>query len=167
VRRAGKAFAILLTIVALISAAPFVWHRWWMPPVASQHALVLDAQLSWTLIDVGVVFLVAQLALAAFVWKFRAHDNPRTKNFLGGTRVALIVAIAFIGLELFSAGTLGRRAWASMYSTSINNDTVVVEAMGQQFAFYFRYPGEDGKFGPIHVDKIDPSIANYFGLDRA
>jgi cytochrome c oxidase subunit II len=167
VRRAGQAFGILLAIVALTSAAPFVWHRWWMPPGTSQHAPVLDAQLSWTLVDVGVVFLVAQLALAVIVWKFRAHGNPQTKTFPGGSRVALIVAIAFIGLELFSAGTLGRRAWASMYSTSTFSDAVAVEAMGQQFAFYFRYPGEDGKFGPIHVDKIDPSITNYFGLERA
>jgi heme/copper-type cytochrome/quinol oxidase subunit 2 len=98
VRHAGKSFAILLAIVALASAAPFVWHRWWMPAAASQHAPVLNAQLNWTLVDVGVVFLVAQLALAAFVWKFRAHGNPQTKTFLNGTRVALIVAVAFIGL---------------------------------------------------------------------
>jgi cytochrome c oxidase subunit II len=39
--------------------------------------------------------------------------------------------------------------------------------MGQQFAYYFRYPGADGKFGPVHTDKIDASIGNYFGLDRA
>lgn len=78
----------------------------------------------------------------------------------------MIVGVVFIGLELFSAGTLGRNAWAAMYDTPVSPETIRVQAMGQQFAFYFRYPGRDGKFGPIHTDKIDPSIANYFGLDR-
>jgi cytochrome c oxidase subunit 2 len=165
VRHAGKVFALLLAILAVTSAALFLARRW-IPAAASLHAPVLDAQLHWTLIDIGIIFLTAQLALAAFVWKFHARANQQTRSFPSGTRVAIIVAVAFIGLELFSAGTLGRRAWASMYGGSEGADAVTVEAMGQQFAFYFRYPGEDGKFGPIHVDKIDPSIANYFGLDR-
>ncbi len=34
-----------------------------------------------------------------------------------------------------------------------------------QFAFYFRYPGPDGKFGPIHPDHISEGNQNFFGLD--
>jgi cytochrome c oxidase subunit 2 len=44
---------------------------------------------------------------------------------------------------------------------------VQVQAQAGQFAFYFRYPGIDGKFGPLHPDKIDEGNANYFGLDPA
>ena len=41
-----------------------------------------------------------------------------------------------------------------------------IEVWGQQFAWYFRYPGPDGKFGPTHVDKVNDATANYLGLDR-
>jgi cytochrome c oxidase subunit II len=35
-----------------------------------------------------------------------------------------------------------------------------------QFAFYFRYPGPDGKFGPLHPSLINESNENFFGLDQ-
>ena len=162
----GRLFSVALATVALASVALFV-VRHWMPAAAAQHAPILDSQLHWTLVDAGVIFLIAQLALAAFVWKFRARPQQKTKAFPAGVQIAVIIAVVFIAIELFSAATLGRRAWASMYDGSTSEETVRVEAMSQQFAYYFRYPGADGKFGPVHIGKIDASIGNYFGLDRA
>jgi cytochrome c oxidase subunit II len=163
-RYTGKAFAGVVAVVAFGSLALFL-ARAWMPFAASAHAPMLDRQLHWTLIDAGVIFLISQLALAAFVWRFRDREK-KTKTMPHGIATAVIVSVVFIALELFSAATLGRKAWASMYESATPADAVSVEAMGQQFAFYFRYPGSDGKFGPIHVEKIDPSTGNYFGLDR-
>jgi cytochrome c oxidase subunit 2 len=40
-----------------------------------------------------------------------------------------------------------------------------VEVQAGQFAFYFRYPGPDGKFGPIHPDMISEANQNFYGLD--
>jgi cytochrome c oxidase subunit II len=161
----GKIFAAALAIITVASFALFL-SRAWMPSAGSAHAPVLDKQLHWTLIDAGVIFLIAQLLLAAFVWKFRASADRKTRSIPHGISTAVIVSLVFIGIELFSAATLGRQAWASMYESSIPPDAISVEAMGQQFAFYFRYPGADGRFGPIHLEKIDPSTGNYFGLDR-
>ena len=163
----GKIFALLLAGITIISAELFASHRWWMPPAASEHAPVLDAQFNWTLINTGIAFILAQILLAAFVWKFRVQDARRPRTYGNGVSMAIVVAVVFISLELFGAATLGRRAWAGMYSTNPSRDVIRVQAMGQQFAFYFRYPGPDGQFGPIHVNKIDPSVANYFGLDPA
>ena len=134
-----------------------------MPAAASSNAPDLDRLIVRAMIDVGVAFLLAQLLLATLIWKSRGNSTssrwPRT------ARIAVIVSVIFISLELFSAATLGRRAWGSMFSTASNVDAVKAQVMGQQFAYYFRYPGRDRQFGPIHVDKIDPSIGNYFGLD--
>lgn len=161
----GKFFSAALGVIALASVALFL-SRHWIPSPAAKHAPVLDAQLHWTLIDAGVIFLIAQFVLAALVWKFRVRPERKTKTFPAGVWIAIIIAVVFIGVELFSAATLGKRAWASMYDGSAPN-SLQVEAMGQQFAYYFRYPGADGKFGPVHTEKIDASIGNYFGLDRA
>ena len=160
----GKFFSLVLALIALASAALFL-SRHWMPSPAAKHAPIVDSQLHRTLADVGVIFLIAQFALAAFAWSYRARPERKTKTFPAGVQIAIVIAAIFIGIELFSAATLGRRAWASMYDESTSN-SVQIEAMGQQFAYYFRYPGADGKFGPMHTDKIDASIGNYFGLDR-
>ncbi len=40
-----------------------------------------------------------------------------------------------------------------------------VQVQSGQFAFYFRYPGPDGKFGPTHPDLINEANQNIFGLD--
>lgn len=162
----GKVFGVLLATLAVASVALFVSHVWWMPAPASLHAPVLDAQFRWTLIDVGVVFAVAQLALAGFVWRFRADGRSARSKFPNAVPIAIGVSVVFIAVELVSAGTLGWNAWASMYSVPADGDLIRVEATGQQFSFYFRYPGADGKFGPVHPQKIDPSLGNYFGLDR-
>ena len=174
----GKLFALLLAAITVVSAALFASRIWWFPPASSEHASRLDAQFQWTLIDCSSAFVAAQLLLAAVVWMFGARQirtrstatdsvaGPRAKGKHLGARGAIIIAAVFIAVELFSAATLGRSAWASMYWTQASADAVRVQAMGQQFAFYFRYPGPDGKFGPIHVEKIDATVGNYFGLDR-
>ena len=162
----GKTFAVLLATIALASIALFL-SRQWMPAGASRHAYLLDKQFHWSLSDSAIVFIVAQLVLAVFVWQSRNRSGNSVKTFPHGVPIAVVFSVIFIGVELFSAATLGRSAWAAMYDTPVTTQTIRVQAMGQQFAFYFRYSGPDGKFGPVHVDKIDPSIANYFGLDRA
>jgi cytochrome c oxidase subunit II len=165
VRSMGKLFSAVLAVIALASVGLFL-SRHWMPSPAAKHAPILDSQLHWTLTDAGVIFLTAQFILAVFVWKFRTRPDRKTKTFPAGVQIAVVIAVVFIGIELFSAATLGRHAWASMYDGS-SSDSIQIEVMGQQFAYYFRYPGADGKFGPVHTDKIDASIGNYFGLDRA
>lgn len=161
----GKFFSLVLAVIALATVGLFLSHHW-MPAAAAQHAAILDSQLHWALIDAGLIFLVAQFALASFVLKFGVRPERRAQPLPAGVRIAIVVGVLFIGVELFSAATVGRRAWADMYDGSKVGQPVQVEAMGQQFAYYFRYPGADGKFAPIHPDKIDPSIGNYFGLDR-
>ena len=135
-----------------------------MPPPAASHAPALDRLILWALIDLGVAFVLAHLLLALLLWKFHARSTQT--HLTGAARIAVIVSVLFISLELFSAATLGRSAWGSMFSESSGSHVVKAQVMGQQFAYYFRYPGADGKFGPIHVDKIDASVGNYFGLDR-
>ena len=160
----GKIFAVLLVCISLTFVGLVVSRQWWMPPPAASHAPALDRLILWALIDVGVAFMLAHLLLALLLWKFHARSTQT--HLTGAARIAVIVSVLFISLELFSAATLGRSAWGSMFSESSGSHVVKAQVMGQQFAYYFRYPGADGKFGPIHVDKIDASVGNYFGLDR-
>src|SRR6266496_4039243 len=65
----GKLFAVVVAIIALVSAAIFALHIWWLPADISAHGPRIDRQLGETMISSGILFVLAQLALAAFVWQ--------------------------------------------------------------------------------------------------
>jgi cytochrome c oxidase subunit 2 len=160
----GKAFSVVLIAVALLSVALF-YRFGAMPPLASNEGGAIDAQFRNTWQGAAVIFLIAQLALAAFIWK-SSSARQGASRFPGGSTVTILLAVGFVAFELVSAGTLGRNAWAALYPRELAPEALRVQALGVQFAFYFRYPGADGKFGPIHVKAIDDSTGNHFGIDR-
>jgi cytochrome c oxidase subunit II len=76
-------------------------------------------------------------------------------------------AIVIVGAEVLVLTLVGSKVWASIYMTPPEAGSVQIDVQAEQFAYYFRYPGADGQFGPTHPDKIDEANENYFGLDPA
>jgi cytochrome c oxidase subunit 2 len=76
----------------------------------------------------------------------------------------VLTAILFIGLNL-----MGSRVWASQRFDPAGPNAVKVEITGMQFAWYFRYPGNDGTFGKTSVKLMDPSAGGEaaVGLDTS
>lgn len=171
----GKVFAVIVVVIALGSAIPIVTGHWFgsaiqltPPEDISAHGHAIDEQLSETMIEAGLSFLAAQAVLAFFVWKFSGRSaNAEIKTFPGGARWLVIAALALVGTEMLALGVLGQNAWATVYFRPPHPDALQVQAQAGQFAFYFRYPGADGKFGGLHPDKIDEGNSNFFGLDPA
>jgi cytochrome c oxidase subunit II len=164
----GKIFAVVLVVIALASAYPIVTHKYVPPEDISTHGHQIDEQLSDTMAEAGISFLLAQFVLAFFVWKFAERkDGAKLTNFPGGATVMVAAAFILVGTEVLALGVFGQKAWANVYFTSPRPDALQIQAQAGQFAFYFRYPGADGKFGAIHPDKIDEGNQNFFGLDPA
>jgi cytochrome c oxidase subunit II len=164
----GKLLALVLVIVAVASAYPIVAHMFVPPEDISTHGHAIDEQLKDTMWEAGISFVAAQLVLAFFVWSFtgRKAGSP-LKNFPGGARAMVIAAFVLVGTEILALGILGQKAWANVYFTPSSPTALQIQAQAEQFAYYFRYPGPDGKFGAIHPDKIDEGNQNFFGLDPA
>lgn len=164
----GKLFAVILTLIALLSAYPIVAHKFVQPEDISTHGHAIDEQLSDTMAEAGFAFLGAQLLLAFFVWKFSSRkEGAKVSNLPGGATLMVVTAFIFVGTEVLALGVLGQKAWADVYFTPPKPDALRIQVQAGQFAFYFRYPGPDGKFGALHPDKIDEGNQNYFGLDPA
>src|SRR6266849_3660903 len=163
----GKFFAIMIVIIALASAVPIVRHTWAPPQNISVHGSAIDDQMSETMVEAGFSFLAAQFVLAVLVWKFssRPRDAKVTK-FPGGAKGLVIAALILVGSEILALGILGQKAWASVYFTPPAANAIPVQVQAGQFAFYFRYPGPDGKFGPLHPTLINEANENFFGLDQ-
>ncbi|HTP69016.1 MAG TPA: hypothetical protein VMJ35_08945 [Dongiaceae bacterium] len=164
----GKALAVVLVLIAVLSAYPIVMHMFVLPEDISTHGHAIDEQIHDTMLEAGLSFVAAQIVLAIFVWGFtnRKAGSP-LKNFPGGAKVAVIAAFVLVGTEVLALGVMGQKAWAQVYFTPPRPDAIQIQAQAEQFAFYFRYAGPDGKFGTIHPDKIDEGNQNYFGLDPA
>ena len=55
----GKLFGVVVTLIALASAAIFALHVWWLPPDISTHGARIDRQLNETMVVAGVLFVLA------------------------------------------------------------------------------------------------------------
>jgi cytochrome c oxidase subunit 2 len=158
--------AAIVTLITLVSVGLFWARAGWLPVDISAHGPAMDHQIILTLIITGVIFVLAQLGLALFIWKYRERGDGRKAIYsTGNNRLEVlwttVAAVVFIGLNL-----LGYRVWARMYFTGPQPGAMQIDVQGQQFAWYFRYPGPDGEFGPTHVNLVDNATGNPFGLDR-
>jgi cytochrome c oxidase subunit II len=162
----GKFFAVVLVIIALASAYPILKNQYPLPEDISTHGHQIDEQLHSTMVEAGIAFIGAQLILAFFLWSFTGR-KPGTplKNLPGGARALVIFAFVIVGIEVLALEVVGQKAWASVYFEAPKADALQVQVQAEQFAFYFRYAGPDGKFGQLHPEKIDEGNQNYFGLD--
>jgi len=152
----AKFFAVTIIVIAIASAIPIVRHTWPAPEDISLHGHLIDEQMSETMAEAGISFLAAQFVLAIFIWKF--SDRPKDAKigkFPGGAKGLVIAAFLLVGTEVLALGVFGTRAWASVYFTPPSADSLPIQVQAGQFAFYFRYPGADGKFGPLHANLIN------------
>jgi cytochrome c oxidase subunit 2 len=163
----GKLFAVVMALITLVSAYFVIRHTWWMPVDISVHGPGVDRQLEETMLGTGVLFILSQLLLAAFVF-FADKKGPRKiKRFPGGPVPLVLSAIILVGIEILTLTFVGSKVWASIYFTPPDPNSLRVDLQAEQFAFWFRYAGPDGQFGTIHPDKISDGNGNYYGLDPA
>jgi cytochrome c oxidase subunit 2 len=161
---------VLLCVIWLITFAStyfFIAKTWWLPTGASAAAAAIDHQFAFTFVIMGVVFLAAQLSLGLIVYLYRDQGDSRKAVYSHGNTTLEIVwttltAILFIGLNL-----MGSPTWASERFRPAVPDATRVEVTGMQFAWYFRYPGADGKFGATKPELEDASAGGEgaLGLD--
>ncbi len=162
----GKLVAVTLVLITIASAVPILAHIWVPPADISTHGHLIDEQMADTRAEAGICFVAAQLLLAVFIWMF-SNRGPQDKirNFPGGAKALVTAAFLLVGTEVLALGFFGTKAWADIYFKPAAADSLPIQVQAGQFAFYFRYPGPDGKFGPLHPDKINEANQNIFGLD--
>lgn len=160
------AIALVISLITVVTCGLFVFHPWWFPTPISTLAPAIDRQFTLTFIVCGFLFALAQLTLGFFAWRYRDRRRNAQVTFSRGCRgieIAWAVAVALLFLGL---GWRGYHIWALAPFQGPAPGALRVEVWGEQFAWYFRYPGPDGRFGPIHPGRMDDSMGNYLGLDR-
>ena len=164
----GKLFAAIVAVITLVSAAVFMSRIWWLPTDISVLGAGIDNQLGETMVASGVLFVVSQLVLAGFVWQYGDTGVARPiKIFPGGAMPMVAGATLLVSAEILVLTLVGTKVWGGIFLSPPDPSSLQVDVQAEQFAFYFRYPGPDGKFGVAHPELIDPGSGNFFGLDPA
>lgn len=162
----AKFFAVTIILIAIGSAIPIVRGTWTQPVDISTHGYEIDKQYHETMWEAGVAFLAAQIILAIFIWKFsNRSEDAEIRRLPGGATGLVLAAVLLVGTEVLALGVFGMNAWGKVYFAPPGPSAMPIQVQAGQFAFYFRYPGPDGTFGPLHPDKINEANENFFGLD--
>jgi cytochrome c oxidase subunit 2 len=160
-------FGLIVTLIALVTSYIFAAKIWWFPAPITESGGWYDSQFHLTLIICGVAFVAAQLWIAYSLIRFRGRGGRAAYidgHGKAGKLITIGVAIVFLAIDVGTELT-GERIWAAAHFDPASAQAIQVEAMAQQFAWNFRYPGPDGKFGRTKPELMKESLGNPLGLD--
>jgi len=136
----------------------FAHARWWLPQNAALHGHALDHQLLLNLwIALALLTLAHMLLFAGLLLRGTSHT---TKSF-GWKLVPLLALTALFVWLTVSAEKL----WEDARYAGADPSAMQVEVTGEQFAWYFRYPGTDATFGETRAALVDAGAGNPLGID--
>ena len=153
------AAAIGLLLVLVGTVLFHIYSPWWWTPIASNWGS-MDDTILLTFWITGGVFVAVTIFMIYCVVRFRhvegrkaayEPENKKLEWWLSGLTAAGVVAMLAPGLVIWND-----------YVT-VPEDATQFEAVGQQWSWSFRLPGNDGEFGTVNVRNI--SADNPFGMN--
>jgi cytochrome c oxidase subunit 2 len=151
----GRALAVIIWILTLLSVILFVSKKWWFPEAISAHAPALDRQFMITIVIVGIAFTAAQIGLGWMVWKYRETGDGSRATYTHGSNKLEVLWTVVTAVIFISLAVMGQSVWASLRLHEAPAGSYTVEVVAQQFAWNFHYPGKDGLFGRSDPTLID------------
>ena len=153
------AIALILLVIGTV-----LFHflsPWWFTPIASNWTMV-DETVNVTFWVTGIVFVAVNLFLAYAVIRYRhrkgsgqkAHYEPENRKLEWGLTIVTSVGIAAMLAP-------GLAVWANF--VTVPPEASVVEVLGQQWNWNYRFPGADGALGKTEARLIDGD--NPFGMN--
>ena len=152
-------FAVVLILLVVGSILFHLLSPWTFTELASNWHMV-DVTVDITLYVTGLVFVAVNLFMAYCVIKFRYKkgaratyepENKKLESWLTGLTAVGVAAMLTPGLFV----------WADF--VDVPEEAHIVEAVGQQWHWSYRMPGEDGKLGEVDAERI--TADNPFGMD--
>lgn len=150
---------LLLVIATLIFHFVSPLYGWWFTDIASNWDMI-DTTVDITFAVTGVVFVAINLFLVYCLVNFRhrkglkAAYDPENKKLETWLTVVTSIGVA----AMLAPGLV---VWGQF--VNVPDDAADVEAIGQQWNWSFRFPGEDGALG--NVDVRHTSVDNPMGMD--
>ncbi len=116
-----------------------------LPEQASTYAPKIDGMFHLIMWITGVVFVIVEAILLYFLWRYRHREGQPAHYTHGNNRLEVVWTIV-PALICVMLALLSRRIWDEI-KEEMPHDALQIQVTGEQFAWNFRYPGADGKFG--------------------
>jgi cytochrome c oxidase subunit 2 len=156
------AIAIALFVIVIGSIVFHLVTPWWLTPLASNWKQ-MDDTLTITLVITGIFFVVINLFIVYCLWRFRHRagsaraayepDNKKLEHWLIGITTVGIIGLLAPGLYVYAD------------YVRPPSESLVLEVIGNQWQWRYRFPGADGKLGGSDARFVNG--ANPLGLDPA
>jgi cytochrome c oxidase subunit II len=134
-----------------------------MPSDGALHGPVLDRLMGWNLIVLLILFFLAHLLIVIAVLR-RRSASPNTGTHASALLTKWMPLFGLCLLYVWMTAT-AERLWAAHRFEGASPAAMQVEVTGEQFQWYFRYPGPDAVFGLTRPALIDAAGGNPLGLD--
>jgi cytochrome c oxidase subunit 2 len=132
-----------------------------LPASASDHGEKIDTMMWITLAITGVVFVITQILLFWFAFKYQEKEDNKPYYFPHNNKLEVIwTVIPAITLTILVG--FGLYYWFQITGEAPAN-AQRIEVTGSQFKWEFRYPGKDGKFGRKYFKEIKETAGNPLG----
>ncbi|MBL7744419.1 MAG: cytochrome c oxidase subunit II [Chitinophagaceae bacterium] len=119
---------------------------------ASDHGVLIDRMLYITLAITFIVFVITQIGLFWFSYKYQYSENRKAYYYPHNNKLELIwTVIPAITLTVLVG--FGIFYWYKITGEAPKN-AMQVEVVGSQFKWEFRYPGKDGIIGKKYYKNI-------------
>jgi cytochrome c oxidase subunit 2 len=151
--------AIVLILLILGSVLFHFLSPWYFTPIASNW-VAMDDTISLTFWITGFVFVAVNLFMAYCLVRYRQRkgstaayepENKKLETWLVGLSSLGIAAMLAPGLFV----------WANF--VDVPKDAAVLEVVGQQWHWSYRFPGKDGVLGTVDARHV--SDQNPFGIN--
>ena len=160
---------LLITFLLLGLFGVWLCNEWFYPKTlfvqgaASVQGEKIDQMLYITIGVTGVVFIITQILLFWFCFKYQEKDGKKAYFFPHNTKLELlwttVPAIFLTVLVVF-----GLKYWFQMTNAAPKN-AELIEITGHQFAWEMRYPGKDGVLGKKNYKLYNQPSGNTLGVD--
>ena len=170
-RRQNNKINGFMLVVFLVMGLIGVWicNEWYFKKTlfpqgsASIEGEKIDFMMYLTIGVTGVVFIITQVLLFWFSYKYQEKDGKKAFYFPHNTKLELlwttVPAIFLTVLVVF-----GLINWFKITGDPPAN-AIVVEITGHQFGWEMRYPGKDGILGKKNYRLYNQPSGNTLGVD--
>lgn len=152
------AIAVGILLLVVITVLFHFYSPWWFTPIAADWAAI-DLTVDITFWITGIVFIILNGFLVWVIIRYRhrqgqkSHYEPESKKLEWW--LTIITTIGVVAL-------LAPGLWVWDRIITVPDDAEIVEVVGQQWHWSFRFPGEDGVLGQVSISLM--SVDNPFGM---
>jgi cytochrome c oxidase subunit II len=155
-------FGFLVFLYVFTIFGMFQWGHLVLGTPASEHGADVDQLLYITFLVIFFVQAITQALLHYFAFRYRGAEGKKAIFFADNDKLEFIWTIVPVfvlaGLILY-----GLYTWTNIMFVDENEDVMVVEVYGHQFAWQARYSGKDNVLGKANVRLIEG--VNTLGVD--